>query len=202
MRNHLAEQVLNVDMLNLLSYYRCTLANPNSLNSTLEFLRHTAILVDIFLNTNSVITSEYDSRIGQVSKVLEFFHTWERQFESSKDKARHLITRETREDIDSCLYGFINVAQKCQVLGVALNPGYFNSDLIENWFCQMRTIRNGANSNPTLLQIGPAINTNILTGSVVSKKSNTSGVGFKSEPMQFSTKTMCNLKKPLLKDLK
>ena len=202
MRNHLAEQVLNADMLNLLSYYRCTLANPNSLNSTLEFLRHTAILVDIFLNTNSLITSEYDSRIGQVSKVLEFFHSWERQFESSKEKARHLITRETREDIDSCLYGFINVAQKCQVLGVALNPGYFNSDLIENWFCQMRTIRNGANSNPTLLQIGPAINTNILTGSVVSKKSNTSGVGFKSEPMQFATKAMCNVKKPLLKDLK
>ena len=202
MRNHLAEQVLNADMLNLLSYYRCTLVNGNSLNSTIELLRHTSILIDIFLNTNSLVTTEYDSRITQVANVLDFFHSWESEFEDPKQKSRHLITRETREDIDSCLYGFINVAQKCQSLGVGLNPGYFNSDLIENWFCQMRTIRNGANSNPTLLQIGPAINTNILTGSVVSKKSNSSGCGFKSEPMKFATSDMCDIKKPLLKDIK
>ena len=61
--------------------------------------------------------------------MLDFFHNWENQFESPKDKARHLLTRETREDIDSSLYGFINVAHKCQALGVSLNPGYFNSDL-------------------------------------------------------------------------
>ena len=139
------------------------------------------------------MTDEYDVRLIKVQSVLEFFHSWESQFTTNKDRSKHLITRETREDLDSSLYGFVNVAHRCYSLGLALNPGYFNSDVIENWFCQMRTIRNGANSNPTLLQIGPAINTNILTGSVISKKSNSQGIGFKSAPVQFPSQKILKL---------
>ena len=58
-------------------------------------------------------------------------------------------------------------------LGIDLVPGYFNSDLIENWFSQMCSLRNGANQNPTVAQIGPAINSNLITGSIVSEKGNT-----------------------------
>ena len=43
----------------------------------------------------------------------------------------------------------------------------------------MHTIRNGANQNPTLCQIGPAINSNLITGSLFSKKSNSGGCGHK-----------------------
>ena len=62
MRNHLAEQVLNGEMLNLFSYYRCTLQNPDSLNSTMLLLQNTSTLINIFLNTKSVINNEFDTR--------------------------------------------------------------------------------------------------------------------------------------------
>ena len=55
-------------------------------------------------------------------------------------------------------------------INVPVSPGYINSDLIENWFTQMRSPQNGANNHPTLKQIGPSINSNIITGSVISKQ--------------------------------
>ena len=78
--------------------------------------------------------------------------------------------RQTSEDIDSSIYGFMEMVNVAASLGIGLFPGYFNSDLIENWFSQMCSLRNGANQNPTLGQIRPAINSNLITGSVVSKK--------------------------------
>ena len=88
-----------------------------------------------------------------------------------------MITRETREDIDSSLYGFIKVVRIATSLNVPTIPGYFNSDLIEMWFCQMRGLRNGMNSNPTLSQIGQSINSNIMTADIISSKGNASGTG-------------------------
>ena len=67
--------------------------------------------------------------------------------------------KETREDIDSLIYGFVSLLKSAQTLKLALLPGYVNSDLIENWFCQHRGLRNGFNMNPTLSQIGGATNT-------------------------------------------
>ena len=89
---------------------------------------------------------------------------------------KHLITKETRQDIDSCIYGFISLLTAAEKLKIALIPGYINSDLIENWFCQHRGLRNGFNQNPTLSQISGATNSNIITGSVVSSKGNVGGL--------------------------
>ena len=94
---------------------------------------------------------------------------------------KHLITQETHEGIDSCVYGFVNIVQVATQLNIPIVPGYFNSDLIENWFCQIRGLRNGFNQNPTLSQIGPSINANLLTGSVISSKGNAGGKGLKSK---------------------
>ena len=94
---------------------------------------------------------------------------------------KHLITGETCEDIDSCVYSFVNVVQIATKLNIPIVPGYFNSDLIKNWFCQIRGLRNGFNQNPTLSQISPSINANLLTGSVVSSKGNAGGKGLKSK---------------------
>ena len=62
---------------------------------------------------------------------------------------------------------------------IPILPGYFNSDLIKNWFCQMQGLHNGFNQNPTMSQIGPSINANLITGSVISSKENTGGSGRK-----------------------
>ena len=91
---------------------------------------------------------------------------------------KHLITRETRQDIDSCVYGFLHLLTVAEKLKMSLIPGYINSDLIENWFCQHRGLRNGFNMNPTLSQIAGATNTNIITGSLVSSKGNAGGQFF------------------------
>ena len=96
--------------------------------------------------------------------------------------------KETREDIDSCIYGFVSLLKSAQSLKLALLPGYVNSDLIENWFCQHRGLRNGFNMNPTLSQIGGATNTNIITGSVVSTKGNAGGLTYQTKGVLPPTK--------------
>ena len=72
MRNRLAENVLNADMLNLMRYYRCTLPNPSSLDSTISVLEHTSVLIGIFLNTKSLMFDCNDSCVEDIHKVLKF----------------------------------------------------------------------------------------------------------------------------------
>lgn len=48
MRNELAIQVLNKDMLYLMKAYQATLHNPQNLASSIELLENTSKLVDIF----------------------------------------------------------------------------------------------------------------------------------------------------------
>ena len=135
MGNHLALNVLNSEMLHLMHTCQSNLTDPHELDSTILLLEHTSILVDIFSNIHWKIESLEDARIQKLLQVLNFFHMWENEFECSKETNRHLITRQTREDIDSCIYGFIEMVSVKSALSIPLLPGYFNSDLIENWFC-------------------------------------------------------------------
>ena len=178
MRNHLATDVLGSNMLDLMKQYQSSLKDrAYCLDSTVELLRNTSILVDFFCNSKSKIYSVDDGRVCQVLKVLSFFHSWEEEYSGFKQQAKFLITRETRQDIDACIYGFLELMKVAQNLKIPLVPGYINSDLIENWFCQHRCLRNGFNQNPTLFQIAGATNSNIITGSVVSTKSNAGVLG-------------------------
>ena len=130
----------------------------------------------------------YDVRIQKLLDVLQFFQKWEMEFDNSKDKTRYLLSWQTREDIDSSIYGFIEIVKLATEINVPIVPGYFNSDLIKVWFCQVHGKRNGCNQNPYPRQIGPAINSNLLTGSIVSKKGNAGGKGMKSCPVMPPTK--------------
>ena len=109
MCNHLAINVLNSDMLNLMGTFQATLDDPHELDSTILLLEHTQVLVDIFCNINSKIESLEDSHVQKLLTVFEFSHTWENEFVTPKEKSRHLIIRQTREDIDSSIYGFIEM---------------------------------------------------------------------------------------------
>ena len=177
MRNHLATDVLGTDMLLLMTEYQKTLeVEGQKLDSTIKLLQRTSYLVSFFSNTKNKICNTSDIQISNLFDILEFFHEWESQFSTTKEKAKHLITNETRQDIDSCIYGFVALLEVAQKLQISLIPGYINSDLIENWFCQHRGLRNGFNANPTLSQISGATNTNIITGAVVSVKGNVGGI--------------------------
>lgn len=188
MRNHLATDVLGKDMLNLMKGFQKSLRDPSVLNGTVALLEQTSVLVDIFLNTHSKIESEYDHRIEKVLKVLHFFHEWENEYVDVKLQRFHLITRETREDIDSSLYGFIEAVKLASKNQLCLNAGYFNSDLIENWFCMQRGQRHGCSQNPTIAQIGPANNTNLLTGCVISSKGNAAAGSLRCKAVEPRTK--------------
>ena len=81
------------------------------------------------------------------------------------------MTQECREDIDSSLGGFLSICSQvlpeCPII-----PGYINSDVVENFFCQQRGVCHGLNTNPTVLQYGPAVNATIIGQKTVSRKSN------------------------------
>ena len=189
MRNHLATDVLGPQMLSLMTHYKESLGeNGAKLTSLISLLECTSFLVTFFMNTTKKIFSVSDPSIDKLVEILQFFHNWENEYTNSKDQMKHLITRETRQDIDSCIYGFISLLTAAEKLLIPLVPGYINSDLIENWFCQHRGLRNGFNQNPTLSQISGATNSNIITGSVVSSKGNVGGVLFSQKGVMPPTK--------------
>ena len=189
MRNHLATDVLGPQMLILMQHYQDSLKDQGQkLTSLIALLEVTSSMVQFFSNTHLKVAHTSEAAVVNLLKCLDFFHKWELEYESTKDKMKHLITKETRQDIDSCIYGFVSLLNIAQNLNIVLVPGYINSDLIENWFCQHRGLRNGFNQNPTLSQIAGATNTNIITGSVVSSKGNAGGLTFLTKGVMPPTK--------------
>ena len=85
MRNHLCEETMNSDMLNLMRKFSQENGNNESLTSTIKLLEKTSVLVEMFSNTNSCVYNEYDNRLNVLRDILEFFRNWENQFSDKKD---------------------------------------------------------------------------------------------------------------------
>lgn len=175
MRNHLATQVLDKDMLYLMKQFQLSLpeGSRQRLDSSIAFLENVSVLVDIFKDTRALDSLD-DDRLVKIRTSLEFFNSWEKSVESSKDgkAAKNLLTQETRDDLNLSVLGFIEVAKAVIAGGHSIVPCYLNSDLVENFFCQQRGIKHGCNTNPNVLQYGPAVNAIILGQMAVSRKSN------------------------------
>ena len=140
MHNYIATNVLSEPMLNLFRNYQKQLADPTELDSVIALLEQTSALIDIFSSVTSVIETMQDARIVKLLSILDFFHKWEQEYKEPHSK--YLITKETQEDIDACIYGFIHIAEIGTKHNIPIPPGYINLDLIENWFCQIRELRN------------------------------------------------------------
>ena len=74
MRNRLAEQVLDKDMLFLMKSYQATLDKPELVSSTVCFLENSSVLVDVFTDRRPVCEPS-DKRLRRLGEVLEFFLT-------------------------------------------------------------------------------------------------------------------------------
>ena len=174
MRNHLAIQVLDKDMLFLMKSYQSTLQDPERLSSSVAILENTAELTSMFCDHNRPISSLSDERLKSLETILSFFNSWETQVQSSKayTSKKNLMTEETRDDLNSSVSGFLSLCRIHVKSGNSINPGYLNSDLVENFFCQQRGIRNGLNTNPTLAQYGPSKTAIILGQQSISNKAN------------------------------
>ena len=186
MRNKLAEDVLDKEMLYLMKTYADTQGdNAENLKGTIEFLENTSILVENFRD-HRAIRDIGDERLLQNQKVLEWFQDWENSVQSNseiKDKEKHLISHQTRADICSLLIGFHEMcSDKLKKDSSSIVPNRINSDVIENVFCQQRGLYNGNNTNPTYLNYCRTMNAVILGQATISKKSNASEGTSAAEP--------------------
>ena len=156
-------------MLYLMRCYQSTIENPAKLASTIEVLENTAILVEIIHDTKP-ITRLSDQRLITLRDVILYFTTWEDEINQNNayNAAKTLMTSETRDDLHSSIQGFLSLCEPAVGHGRSINPCFTNSDLIENHFCQQRGIRNGLNTNPTLVQIGPSQTAICLSQTTVS----------------------------------
>lgn len=178
MRNHLAVEVLNSDMLHLMRQYQASLLNKcRDLDGVIEFLKQTSRMIEIFYNGNPV-RNLGDTRLQELQIIDEWFSKWKSAVEmepiSSAEKSRKLMSRQCMEDVHSCLLGF---NQLCEILlkdskTSFITPTLINSDVVENHFCQQRSTYNGANTNPNVLQYQRNQNTIILSQNIISNKAN------------------------------
>ena len=189
MRNHLAEEVLNSDMLHLMKKFKNSLDEGDYLDSSIEFLEHTSLLVKCFRDVRP-IQEICDDHLQKNQVVLAWFSNWESEVLSktikNKDKEKQMISAQCREDLDSLILGFHEICKmRLSKPSATIVPGWVNSDPIENFFCQQRAKHNGANTNPNYYSYLTGINSIILGESTISSKSNAGKVA--AQPYQFQT---------------
>jgi hypothetical protein len=178
MRNRLAEDVLNENMLHLMICYKRSLGDKGEeLQGSIELLQQTSVLVKNFRNAQP-ITSYSDKRLDDNRRVLGWFRTWQESNKSvahlkKKDLEKSLFSYQTMEDIVSLLTGFDEICNiHFQSTSSSIIPNRVNSDVVENVFSQQRGLHNGANTNPSYLTYSRSINTIVLGETPISKKAN------------------------------
>ena len=179
MKNHLAEEVLNGEMLHLMKQYRESLGDVGfQLDATIELLECTTVFIRNFRDSRP-ITDVSDERLKQNSDAINWFINWENKVKRDtniKNKEKHLISHQTRDDIISSVKGFEELCiYKLKKSNSSIIPSRVNSDIIENMFCQQRTLHNGANTNPNYLGYCNSVNSVILGQTSITRKSNVGG---------------------------
>lgn len=185
MRNKLAFETLNADMLHLMKTYRkslCGEAGQEALSGVIQFLEHTSILVEFFTDVRPV-KDMCDGRLIKLRISYNWFKSWENevcQNETASKRYKSLLTMETREDLDFMYHGIMSLISFCiEELHAEIVPARLNSDIIENIFCQQRSLYHGPTTNPTYNSYRTGINSVVLGQSVISRKSNAGGNGAK-----------------------
>lgn len=181
MRNSLAEDVLNKDMLNVMRCYAASLNDSDHLKNTISLLEQTSILIANFRD-RPPIREVGDIRLIENDKVLNWFCEWESEVlnnDQVKDKEFFLISHDTC----SLIIGFRELCDhRLKHSSGSIVPSRINSDIIANVFCQQRGLYNGNNTNPTCLNYCRTMNTVILGQTTISRKSNASPHQTATEP--------------------
>ena len=200
MRNQLAEDALDQEMLHLMQLFQKFLGgNGDEIQGSVDLLKHTSTLISCFRDKRPIYESN-DLRLQKNIETLHYFQQWEEQVSKSNlkpcEKERSLISKQTRDDLKSLILGFDYLCNsRISRNGYSVTPCYINSDPIENIFCQERGIHNGLNTNPTYYQYSKAINSVILGEKSISRKSNTGGIDHCTQPITFYTKSAVNPRK-------
>ena len=139
--------------------YQSTLQKPEEFNATIELLETTSKLI-LILQDKAPIVRECDERLNVLRSVATYFS----QFKGKDPKLS--LTRETAYDVLCTVNGLVEFITICCKKKVPIIPAYINSDIIENHFCMVRTLFNGANDNPNYYTYKSLQNSIILTRSM------------------------------------
>jgi hypothetical protein len=186
-----AEETLNDSMLTLMEGFRGSLPTDEAckLDGTIEFLRNTSTLVNIFKDKRPMEKGN-DPRLQESKCVLQWFKRWEDSAKSKND----LMSSECLEDLAWLITGFKYFVDIMTANAVPIPPADINSDIIENFFCSQRGIQGGSKTNPPMHSYLYNINSIVLGQSTISTKSNTGGRGKAAEPYKYTTPVYVNKK--------
>jgi len=141
MRNQLAFDTLNLEMLNLMKTYCKSLgeAGQAALSGAIEFLENSSFLVSFFTDERPAKDMS-DTRLLRLTEIYNWFKAWEKEIcqnETVSKRYMSLITMETREDLDFMFHG-MSLFRKCiEYIHTEVVPARLNRDIIENIFCQL-----------------------------------------------------------------
>ena len=120
-----------------------------------------------------------DDRIVMLDDCVSWLHDWINENKESHgtpaERNKKIISEKTIFDVFSMLLGFRRVCKSITENGGMIVPSRFNSDIVENVFCQQRG-SHGQNDNPTYLQYADGMNGILLGQSITTLKSNTGDV--------------------------
>lgn len=110
MRNHLAEEVLDSNMLHLMKEYQKSLRKGQELDGAVDLLEQSSRLISIFRD-RIPITSIHDKRIGTLLSIREWFRTWRAEGGSSSESKMKPSVK-CLDDIDSLISTFTEIVKE------------------------------------------------------------------------------------------
>lgn len=138
--------------------FQASLEDGSHLDGTIELLGKTATIIEIYRDRRP-ITSLADERLAELENIHKWFTDWRASVEPNE-----IFSRECCEDVESML---VNLHEVTRLLlarhpNGAIIPATFNSNSIENFFCQQRGF-NGNKTNPTYADYCSTVNSIVLT---------------------------------------
>jgi hypothetical protein len=177
MRNQLAEQMLDEDMLHLMHCYQASLEDEtkSTLSSTIALLEHSSQLISVFRG-RKLITSVNDERFSVLAQAKEWFSSWRDSIRSDDtltngQKSKMLPSKECLDDMICMLVTFPKICKihLSEYKIASIMPSRFNNDVAENMFCQQRGLYNGNSTNPNYAAYRTTVNSVLLGQSLLSR---------------------------------
>ena len=191
MRNQLAEDMLDRNMLHLMACYQASLEDGTYLSSTVEFLTFTSQIISIFRDQRA-IKSMTDNRFSTLQSCLNWFLRWRSSVRSNPkltdgEKAKQLPSHECIDDTINMLQTFPDICRLHldEYPDGNVTPSRFNNDIAENIFCQQRGLYNGNTTNPTYARYCTTVNSVILGQSSKSRGRKSNAGILTAKPFSF-----------------
>ena len=136
MRNHLAEEALDKDMLYLMQQYQNTLQISTYVENTVELLMNTSKFIEIFKNPRPIINIS-DKRLQTLAAIEKWLDEWNSEVSDldipSSEKTTFL-SKNTYSDTISLLSGFRELCKRRINQQQSVTPADINSNIVEIFF--------------------------------------------------------------------